>query len=187
MTQKTIDQLVAHGVYPDAIEIKYHPEEARPEEVKQIDEQVSIDQFGAMHIKLPSGLVFGCFTVSLGDTFYDKSKTPQEQFNNNGHIGRLGWAKLWARLHNANCATPPGLPSPGTNLNGNEPAQPYSYFMININVPPQGAMSGGPTKVGYVTVEGDEIVVESRLHASWVMGFQIQFLIPGSTMPCIVC
>ncbi|KAH3761174.1 hypothetical protein Pelo_7000 [Pelomyxa schiedti] len=188
MSPKAEQLLRAHGVYPSAVELgTYHPQDPHPEEKRTLETfGVYFDEFGAMHVPLEPGRVLGCVTVSLGDTFYDMTKPPEAQKNNNGHIGRLGWAKLWVRLSNTISGnTGAVLPSRGiiSDLGANvgDPS-PYTYFMVNVNVPPQGAMSGGPAKIHHTVVAGDEAVLESRLHPSWIMGIHIQYINPGTKM-----
>eukprot|EP01105_Mastigella_eilhardi_P017620 TRINITY_DN4055_c0_g1_i2.p1 TRINITY_DN4055_c0_g1~~TRINITY_DN4055_c0_g1_i2.p1 ORF type:complete len:309 (+),score=55.51 TRINITY_DN4055_c0_g1_i2:133-1059(+) len=185
MSSVAVGRLQSEGVYPHAVELPPFAglpgahtslrEEAR-KHARAVNESVYIDEFGAMHVRLPPGRRVGCVTVSLGDTFFDCAVAVAAQFNNNGHVGRLGWAKLWARLANRSGTAGMALPAPGANLDPATTRDPYTYFMINVNVPPQGAMSGGPTESNHVTVDGDEVVLESRLHSSWLMGVQVQFV-----------
>jgi len=114
-----------------------------------------VDSSGRMHIKLPTGKTFGGFEVAIGDTKYNKAIPPQDQVNKDGGYGELGWAKLSARIGS-------------------------DYFMSDINVPPNAVLSGGPSKLGYVTKTGDEVILSATSYA-WVMGYRITFMKSGPT------
>jgi len=153
------ERLKAEGMYPKAIEIGGYGGSGK----KDVSENTYVDQSGRLHIKLPPGKVLGGFEIAVGDTELDKNRPLEEQRNKDGHYGKLGWAKLYARVQNSN--------SSGPNARS-------AYFMDRVNVPPSGVLSGGPNEKGYVTQPGDEIVVESQGHRSWVMGYRVQFMEP---------
>ena len=114
-------------------------------------------QNGRLHIRLPQGLILGGFELACGDTFYDPSVPPEEQKNKDGHYGSLGNAKIFVRL-----------------------SSETESFIVNANVPPAGVISGGPIRSGYCTKAGDVLIVESRHHPSWIMGYRVVFMQPGA-------
>jgi len=105
---------------------------------------------------LPSGKVFGGVDVMAGDSMFDKNIPPQDQINKDGGIGQLGWAKLYGALG-------------------------FDTFMNQINVPPAGVLSGGPTKKGYTTKSGDEVIISSSSGA-WIMGYKVTFMKAGTEL-----
>lgn len=148
-------QLKEHGLYPQAIELGGYGGNRR-----DVSQNAYLDSQGNLHIKLPPGKVLGGFEIAVGDTAFEPSRPASEQRNKDGHVGRLGWAKLYAWLsHNG---------------------QRGEQFMEKVNVPPSGVLSGGPAQTGYVTQPGDEIVVQSQGHLSWVMGYSVKFMEPGT-------
>lgn len=153
--------LATKGMYPDAVEIGGYGGGGD----KHKSEKSYVDSSGRLHIKLEPGKVFGGFECSCGDTAFDKNKPAEQQRNKDGHYGRLGWGKLYARVQNSQTS------GPSTRT---------PYFMERVNVPPSGVLSGGPPQAGYVAKEGDEIVVESQGHKSWIMGYRISYMDPKS-------
>jgi hypothetical protein len=150
--------LKKEGMYPKSVEIGSYGD-------RKISKDSYVDDSGRLHIRLPPGKRFGSFEISCGDTTYDRSQSPEEQRNKDGHYGGLGFAKLCARLENRALREKYDW----------DYDQPLN-FMHRINVPPAGVLSGGPIEPGYVTKPGDEIVVESEDHETWVMGYRIQFM-----------
>ena len=147
------------GMYPDSVEIGGWGSSGS----KHKSDKSYVDARGNLHIKLEPGQVLGGFECSCGDTAFDKNKPASEQRNQDGHYGRLGWAKLYARVQNSNVSGPSAR---------------TPYFMERVNVPPSGVLSGGPAEAGYVTKPGDEIVVESQGHKTWVMGYRVTYTEP---------
>ncbi|MBI4816771.1 MAG: hypothetical protein HY791_10965 [Deltaproteobacteria bacterium] len=146
------DQIQKHGLYPGSVELGgYGAGE------KKISEHARVDSQGRLHIKLPEGKVFGSLEVSVGDTSVDTSRPLSEQKNQDGHIGRLGFAKLYAHVERAD-------------------GSKSKPFMENVNVPPSGVLSGGPAESGISAKAGDEIVITSQAHKSWVMGYRVTLL-----------
>lgn len=147
------ETLKTKGLYPDAVVLGgYGPGGAKP------DPQKAYLSGGRLRIKLPPGKKIGSVEIACGDTEFDKSRPTEQQRNKDGHYGKLGWAKLHARIRHG------------------DTGKTSKDFMVNVNVPPAGVLSGGPTDAGYVTKPGDEIEIESRGHQSWVMGYRIQFV-----------
>lgn len=108
------------------------------------------DEQGRLHIKLQPGKKFIGLEVSAGDTH------PDGITNKQGGIGTLGWAKIYA-----------GLKTPGQ-----EDAQ---YFMRNVNVPPAGVLAGGYNEAEHIVKDGEELVIESKQDATYVMGYRIAY------------
>lgn len=102
-----------------------------------------LDQSGRLHIKLPKGLKLLSLEVAIGDTWFN--------YKGPGKL-QLGWAKFNACLRRAD---------------GSE-----DRFMNNVNIPPQGILTGGISDGNYVTREGDEIILESQ-NTSYLMGWRI--------------
>ena len=147
-------QLKDKGLYPNAVELGgYGSSELK------LSEHARVDGQGRLRIKLPAGKVFGSLEVAVGDTVYDKNRPVSDQKNQDGHVGKLGWAKLYAHVEGSD-----GKRSPS--------------FMEKVNVPPSGVLSGGPVEPGYVARPGDEIVISSQGHKSWVMGYRVTFMEP---------
>jgi 1-deoxy-D-xylulose 5-phosphate reductoisomerase len=46
--------------------------------------------------------------------------------------------------------------------------------MSDYNIAPAGVLSGGPFEE-HVIQEGDELILEARLHPAWLMGFRLSF------------
>jgi hypothetical protein len=112
----------------------------------------SIEKDGKLHIQLTKwkGYCLCYFEIMVGDTIYDRTIDKEDQKNKDGFYGKLGGAKLNAFV------------------NGD-------YMIYNGNVPPQGVLSGGPSKSNYVVKESDQIIVESKRDKTWIMGFRIVF------------
>lgn len=109
-----------------------------------------LDRQGRMHIKLQPGKKFVNLELAIGDTHQD------EIANKDGHIGTLGWAKIYS----------------GLSTDGQVDTQ---QFMHNVNVPPAGVLAGGPEKTDKITLEGDEIVIESKSDTSFLMGYRVAY------------
>lgn len=150
-----MDVMRTKGLYPDAVVLGSGGKE------RTLSEHAYVDRQGHLHVKLSAGRRLGGLEVAIGDTVYDPTRPHEEQRNKDGHVGRLGWSKLYASLQNSSQVVP---------------SHKRSYFMENVNVPPSGVLSGGPLEPGYVTKPGDELVVEARSHTSWLMGFRVQFM-----------
>ena len=114
-----------------------------------------VDSSGRMHIKLEPGKVLGDFEIAVGDSGYDKTRPSSEQGTRTAASGP------WA----TRSCDEAGLKDGTTD-----------DLIVKANVPPQGVISGGPKQQGYVTKPGDEIVVESRAHKSWVMGCRATYM-----------
>jgi len=142
-------QLQTKGLYPDAVPIGLV---RANQPVVEVGAR-SLVRDGCLHIKLTAGLILGGFEISCGDTYFNPQTPAEQQRNKDGHLGSLGNAKLFVRL------TGEGR-----------------HFMNNVNVPPAGVLSGGPCLADYVVRPNDEIIVESRHHPSWVMGFRVVYL-----------
>lgn len=145
------DVLDKKGLYPDSVEIETWGGASR-----KVSKTAYVKN-GDLHIKLPPGKKLGAFEISVGDTQWKKGVPASEQMYK-GHVGRRGWAKLYASINNTK-----------TGEHGED-------FMVNVNVPPAGVLSGSTVEADYITKPGDEIVVRSEDHESWVMGYRVQFL-----------
>lgn len=111
---------------------------------------IYLDERGRIHIKLEPGKKFVNLELAVGDTH------PDGIHNKDGHMGTLGWAKIYA-----------GLKSPDQ--------ENVQYFMRNVNVPPAGVLAGGPEEANRVIQDGEEIIIESRADTSYLMGYRIAF------------
>ncbi|MFH1218744.1 MAG: hypothetical protein V1679_02800 [Candidatus Peregrinibacteria bacterium] len=97
---------------------------------------------GTLRIILPPNKKILSLEVAIGDTWH----------NYGGNGGRvLGWSKFNAKLKSKN-----GV----------------DQFMTNVNIPPQGVLSGGISDSEYITQEGDEIVL-SATNTSYLMGWRV--------------
>ncbi len=146
------DALKTQGLYPNAVELGGYG----PSGTGNATLAHAYVSGGKLRIKLPEGKRIGSVEVACGDTEFNKNLPADQQRNKDGHIGKLGWAKLYGRI-----------------VNGHTRSQD---FMVNVNVPPAGVLSGGPADPNYITQPGDEIEIESRGHRSWVMGYRVQFI-----------
>jgi len=144
----TDQELETEGLYPSAIAIGAY---GKPVNVSA---NCYVDYYGDMHIKIPKGKIFGGFDISVGDSIYDMSVPPEDQINKDGGEGKLGWAKLDAKL----------------SVSGEQ-------VMYQSNVPPAGVLSGGPETSGYIVEANEEIVVSPTSYA-WVMGYKVVFMKP---------
>ena len=106
---------------------------------------------GRLIIKLESGRELLNVEVAIGDTEHLNYINPKTHRNT-----RLGWAKLWV-----------GIKRAGT---GNT-----EWFIKNANIPPQGVISGGPHLERAKIEDEDELVLESRADASYVMGWRLGY------------
>ncbi len=102
---------------------------------------------GALEIPLPQGKTITSVDIACGDSHPDKIT------NSDGGSGTKGWAKLSIGLARADGTT--------------------DWFMSSENVPPEGVMSGSPTKGAYVTKPGDKIVVRSSSDTTYVMAARV--------------
>lgn len=109
-----------------------------------------LDKQGRMHIKLQPGKRFVNLELAVGDTH------PDGVANKDGHIGTLGWAKIYVGLMMVD--------QEGTK-----------QFMRNVNVPPAGVLAGGPEKTDKVIQDGDEVIIESQSDTSYLMGYRIAY------------
>jgi len=139
------------GKYPNAVALDGW---GRDQENTVIDDDSNkefyLDRQGQIHIKLEPGKKFVNLELAIGDTHQDGIA------NKDGHIGTLGWAKIYA-----------GLSRKGQMDKNN--------FMQNVNVPPAGVLAGGPEQTDSNIQEGDEIVIESKSDTSYLMGYRIAY------------
>lgn len=156
-----VEQMVEKGLYPRAIVIG--PGAAKGHHGHQLATSTTVvDAGGRLRIKLPPGKKLGGVEVACGDTFFDQSKPVEKQVNKDQHYGVLGWAKLYVCLNNSK---------------KKKKKHEGEWMLYNANVPPSGVLSGGPRMKGHVTLEEDEIVVESRHFSTWVMAYRIVYLL----------
>lgn len=106
---------------------------------------------GRLVIKLDSGKELLNVEVAIGDTEHLSSRNPDTYRNT-----RLGWAKLWMGIRRAKT--------------GN-----VEWFVKNANIPPQGVIAGGPHLENSKIEPGDELILESRADASYVMGWRLAY------------
>lgn len=102
-------------------------------------------------IKLDSGKELLNIEVAIGDTEHLNYINPETRRNT-----RLGWAKLWMGIRRAKT--------------GN-----VEWFVKNANIPPQGVIAGGPHLENSKIEPGDELILESRADASYVMGWRLAY------------
>lgn len=102
-------------------------------------------------IKLDQGKELLNIEVAIGDTEHLNSRNPETHRNT-----RLGWAKLWMGIRRAKT--------------GN-----VEWFVKNANIPPQGVIAGGPHLDNAKIELGDELILESRADASYVMGWRLAY------------
>lgn len=139
-------QMETEGLYPDAVAIGTYGKKV------VVSDNVYVDYYGNMHIKIPAGKKLGGFEISIGDTKYDINKPPSSQVNKDGGYGALGWAKITATLSVSD-----------------------ETCLTDANVPPSGVISGGPQSFNYITKNNEEIVVSSTSYA-WVMAYKVDFM-----------
>ena len=106
---------------------------------------------GGLVIKLESGRELLNVEIAIGDTEHLDHKNPETYRNT-----RLGWAKLWVGVRRAKT--------------GNT-----EWFIKNANIPPQGVIAGGPHLENSKVEPGDELIIESRADASYVMGWRLAY------------
>lgn len=106
---------------------------------------------GRLVIKLESGKELLNVEIAIGDTEHLSHRNPETYRNT-----RLGWAKLWVGIRRAKT--------------GN-----MEWFIKNANIPPQGVIAGGPHLKNAEIETGDELVLESRADASYVMGWRLAY------------
>ena len=102
-------------------------------------------------IKLDSGKELLNIEVAIGDTEYLSSRNSETHRNT-----RLGWAKLWIGIRRAKTGK-------------------VDWFVKNANIPPQGVIAGGPHLDNSKIEPGDELILESRADASYVMGWRLTY------------
>ena len=102
-------------------------------------------------IKLESGKELLNVEVAIGDTECLSHRNPETHRNT-----RLGWAKLWVGIRRAKT--------------GNT-----EWFIKNANIPPQGIIAGGPHLENSKIEPGDELILESRADAAYVMGWRLAY------------
>jgi len=140
------------GKYPGAVALGGwgYGGEGKPQIDNDPTKPVYLDEQGRMHIKLQPGKKFVNLELAIGDTHSDGIQ------NKDGHTGTLGWAKIYAGLKNP------------TQEN-------VQYFMKHVNVPPAGVLAGGPEQADRVIQNGEEIVIDSRLDTSYLMGYRVAY------------
>jgi hypothetical protein len=139
------------GRYPNAVALGgWGHTEKNPIIGNDPNKQFHLDSQGRLHIKLMPGKKFVNLELAVGDTH------PDGKPNKDGHVGTLGWAKIYAELK-------------AGDSTGEQ------YFMRNVNVPPVGVLAGGPEQTDRVITEGDEIIIESRSDTSFLMGYRIAY------------
>ena len=106
---------------------------------------------GKLIIKLESGKELLNIEVAIGDTEYLDHRNPETYRNT-----RLGWAKLWIGIRRVKT--------------GN-----IEWFVKNANIPPQGVIAGSPHLENSKIEPGDELILESRTDAAYVMGWRIAY------------
>lgn len=102
-----------------------------------------------LRIKLTPGEELIQVEVAVGDTEKLSHISPKTKRHT-----RLGYAKLWV-----------GIKRGETGLT--------EWFIQNANIPPQGVISGAPHLEANLIKEGDELVIESRQDAAYVMGWKV--------------
>lgn len=142
---QTLESLVSKGLYPGSVMLGI----ACKDMSKDFGNGIRLVK-GRLHVALIPSKVFLMIEVSCGDTIFDKD-IDAEKKNKDGHYGRLGWAKLFARLANQE-----------------------RFIMWNVNVPPNAVLRGGANELeGHLCVYGEEIVIESRYCPTFVMGLRV--------------
>ena len=106
---------------------------------------------GRLVIKLESGRELLNVEIAIGDTEHLSYRNPETYRNT-----RLGWAKLWVGIRRAKTGD-------------------TEWFIKNANIPPQGVIAGGPHLENAKIEVGDELVLESRADASYVMGWRLAY------------
>ena len=106
---------------------------------------------GKLFIKLEPNKELVQIEVAVGDTEHLKEINPKTKRHT-----RLGYAKLWAGIKHAD--------------SGN-----IEWFMENMNIPPQGVFAGGPLPDRSEIQEGDELVIEARSDAAYLMGWRLAY------------
>lgn len=97
--------------------------------------------------------------VAIGDTEHLDTVHPKT-----GRRTRLGYAKLWVGIRRA-----------GT--------REVDWFIQNANIPPQGVIAGGPHLEQANVQPGDELVIEARADAAYVMGWRIAYTPSADASP----
>jgi hypothetical protein len=137
------------GVYHQAIALN-HSGHALYELGKDPGPETKVEDH-QLTIKLQKGQSLVQVEVAIGDTENLDHISPKTKRKT-----RLGFAKLWIGIKKA--------------LTGQ-----IDWFVKNANVPPQGVIAGGPIPEKSVVEEGDELVIESRDDASFVMGWRLAY------------
>lgn len=141
----TLDRIISRGVYPGSVTLGVANKDAS----EDFGHGIRLVK-GRLHVSLIASKVFLMIEISCGDTIFDKAFDAEKK-NKDGHYGRLGWAKLYARLANQE-----------------------RFIMWNVNVPPNAVLRGGASELeGHVCLDGEEIVIESRYCSTFVMGVRV--------------
>ncbi len=105
-----------------------------------------LDSSGRLHIKLPAGKNPISLEIAVGDTWFNYKGPGKYQ---------LGWAKFNADLYRDGSS--------------------QERFMDNVNVPPQGILSGGLSDNEFVAQEGDELILSSSAGTTYLMGWRVMY------------
>jgi hypothetical protein len=142
---QSLQRIISNGVYPNAVTLG----SGKKDVTEDFGGGIRIVK-GRLHVTLLVGKVFLMLEIACGDTIFDVAKDAEKK-NKDGHYGQLGWAKIYARIANQE-----------------------RFIMCNINVPPNAVLRGGANEPdGHVCLEDEEIVVESKHCATFVMGIRV--------------
>lgn len=124
------------------------------EALYQLGEDPGLDarvEHSRLFVALEAGKTLVQVEVAVGDTQHLQTVSTKT-----GRRTRLGYAKLWVGIRRGK-------------------ADRVDWFIENANVPPQGMIAGGPHIEQAQIEQGDELVVESRADASYIMGWRIAY------------
>lgn len=107
-----------------------------------------LDEEGKLWISLPAGKKIKALEVSAGARWWNELPHPS--------LASKGGRKISAYI---------------VGKDGNKKDQ----LMRSLNVGPQGVLMGGPTEEGYVTQEGDRLLIEGEAHTSYLMGWRLLY------------
>lgn len=106
------------------------------------------DEEGRLWINLPAGIEIKSLEISAGARWWNS--LPDQK------LASKGGRKISAYIVSKDGAKKDRL-------------------MTSLNVGPQGVLLGGPVEEGYVTEEGDRIMIEGENHTSYLMGWRILY------------
>ena len=102
----------------------------------------------ALSIRVPQGAKRLYIEFACGDTQFQTNVPHTEQKQSDGYYGKRGWAKL--------CVTA---------------VKSQRQLMIRENVPPSGVLAC--IADARMFAPGEELVVESKDHPTWLMGYRV--------------